>query len=206
VSADSPQPLSREIYRQPPAEVAPRLLGCLLCRRLGGELLAGRIVETEAYLPSGDLAAHQRRPRSAATASLFGEEGRAYVHRLRHHHLLDVVTRPAGVPLGTPGGAVLIRALEPLAGLATMAARRGTGEPRRLAAGPGRLCQALAIDLGFDGHDLTAPGELFIAGPDRPADFAVVACTRIGISGSAELALRFVAAGSAFLSAPPSRR
>ena len=202
----APPPLSRETYRAPAAEVAPRLLGCTLCRVLGGELLAGRIVETEAYLPSGDLAAHQRRPRSAATASLFGEAGRAYVHRLRHHHLLDVVTRPAGVPPGLPGGAVLIRALEPLAGLATMAANRRLADPRLLAAGPGRLCQALAIDLAFDGRDLAAPGELFIAGPEREQDFEILACPRIGITGSAELALRFVIAGSAFLSAPPPRR
>lgn len=201
-----PLPLPRDAYRAPAAEVAPRLLGCRLCRVLDGELLVGRIVETEAYLPSGDLAAHQRRPRSAATASLFGEEGRAYVHRMRQHSLLDVVTRPAGIPPGRPGGAVLIRACQPLAGVAAMAARRRTEDQRLLAAGPGRLCQAMAIDLSFDGRDLASPGELFIAGPDQDAGFEIVACPRIGITGSAELALRFVIAGSAFLSAPPPRR
>lgn len=207
-------PLPKSFYQDDPAAVARRLLGCLLCRRLGGELLAGRIVETEAYLPEGDLAAHQQRARSAATESLYGEAGTAYVHRLRHHHLLDVVTRKASErPVGgyrRPSGAVLIRAVEPLAGLAAMAARRGADDPLRLAAGPGRLCQAFAITRDFDGYDLTgaatAAPELFIASPEESAGFRIVACPRIGIRGSAELALRFLVDGSAFVSRRPSGR
>lgn len=205
-------PLARSFYQDEPAAVARRLLGCLLCRRLlGGELLLGRIVETEAYLPSGDLAAHQQRPRSAATASLYGEAGTAYVHRLRHHHLLDLVTREPGArprdgSFSEPGGAVLIRAVEPLAGLAAMAARRGTSDPLRLAAGPGRLGQAFALELGLDGRDLTdAASPLWIAASPEPPGFSIVAGPRIGIRGSAELALRFLAGGSPFVSRPARR-
>ncbi len=213
-------PLPSSFYQDAPEEVARRLLGCLLCRRLAGELLVGRIVETEAYLPSGDLAAHQQRGFGPATASLYGPAGRAYVHRLRHHHLLDVVTREPGEALAgadqaepgpryrEPGGAVLLRAAEPLAGIATMAARRATAELRLLAAGPGRLCQAFGIDRSCDGADLTGettPGALpplFVAAPPSPGGWRVGQGRRIGIRGSAELALRFLIDGSPFVSRP----
>lgn len=213
----TPAPLPSSFYQAAPADVAQRLLGCLLCRSIAGELLVGRIVETEAYLPSGDLAAHQRRGFGTATASLYGAAGIAYVHRLRHHHLLDVVTREpseakAGAGLGRryrdPGGAVLLRAAEPLAGIAAMAARRGTAELRLLAAGPGRLCQAFGIDRSFDGADLTgetahgALPALFLAAPPSPGDWSVGRGRRIGIRGSAELALRFLIEGSPFVSRP----
>lgn len=192
------EPLPRSFFAGEPAEVAPRLLGCLLCRRLGGELLAGRIVEVEAYLAAGDLASHQLRGKTAATRSLYGEPGTAYVHRNRQHHLVDLVTSPR-----EQAGAVLLRALEPLAGIEKMAENRGTSDLRRLASGPGNLCQALAITKELDGYDLTAAaGELFIAAPPEGPAFAIAAGRRIGISRSAELALRFVIVGSPFLSAP----
>lgn len=175
--------------------MAPRLLGCLLCRRLEGELLAGRIVEVEAYLAKGDLASHQQRGKTAATQSLYGEPGTAYVHRNRQHHLVDAVTGPRD-----EAGAVLLRALEPLAGIEKMVAHRGGADLRRLASGPGNLCLALAITRKLDGHDLTLGEELWIAAPPEPPAFGVGIGPRIGISRSTELALRFVIAGSPFLS------
>lgn len=195
LSSPTAAPLPRSFFAGDAAEVAPRLLGCLLCRRLDGELLSGRIVEVEAYLAKGDLASHQQRGKTAATQSLYGEPGTAYVHRNRQHHLIDAVTGPR-----EEAGAVLIRALEPLAGIEKMAANRGIADLRRLASGPGNLCLALAITKKLDGLDLTLGDELWIAGPPEPTDFSVAAGRRIGISSSKELALRFVIAGSPFLS------
>jgi DNA-3-methyladenine glycosylase len=192
-----PEPLPRSFFAGDPAEVAPRLLGCRLCRLLHGELLAGRIVEVEAYLAAGDLASHQQRGKTAATQSLYGEPGTAYVHRNRHHHLVDVVTGPH-----QEAGAVLLRALEPLEGIEKMAENRAATDFRRLTSGPGNLCRALAITRALDGHDLTTGGELWIAGPPETLAFAIAAGRRIGITSSTELALRFVIAGSPFLSAP----
>jgi DNA-3-methyladenine glycosylase len=191
------EPLPRSFFAGEPAEVAPRLLGCLLCRRLGGELLAGRIVEVEAYLAKGDLASHQLRGKTAATQSLYGEPGTAYVHRNRQHHLVDVVAGPCD-----EAGAVLLRALEPLAGIEKMSANRGTSDLRRLARGPGNICKALAISKALDGYDLTLGEELWIEAPAEAAEFTIAAGRRIGISRSAELALRFVIVGSRYLSAP----
>lgn len=190
-----PAALPRDFYRGDSPEVAPRLLGQLLCRRLGGEILTGKIVEVEAYLAKDDFAAHHQRPRSRATESLYAQPGTCYVYQLRQHYLVNVVTLT---------GAILFRALEPLQGIAAMAKNRGTDDVRKLAAGPGRLCQALGINRALDGDDLTTPeGELWLAASEEDPAFEVVACTRIGISKSTDFALRFVIAGSQYLSAPP---
>lgn len=189
------QPLPRDFYRGDPREVAPRLLGQRFCRRLGGEVLAGRIVEVEAYLSSGDFAAHHQRPRSKANESLYLEPGTCYVYQLRQHYLVNVVAVE---------GAILFRAIEPTLGVATMKKNRGTEDLRRLAAGPGRLCQALGITRDLDGYDFTLPGgELWLAAADPDPDFEIVASKRIGISKSTDFAFRYVIAGSPYLSAPP---
>ncbi len=145
-----PAAFPRDFYRGDPREVAPKLLGKLLCRRLGGEILAGGIVEVEAYLSSGDLAAHQQRGNTPVSRSLYGEPGTTYVYQLRQHYLVNVVTDPII-------GSILFRAIEPLHGIATMAKNRGITNILRLAAGPGRLCQALGITRALDGYDLTTP-------------------------------------------------
>ncbi len=133
--------LPRDFYRADPREVAPKLLGKRLCRRLGGEILAGKIVEVEAYLSAGDFAAHHQRPRSKATESLYGEPGTCYVYQLRQHFLVNVVA---------VDGAILFRAIEP-----TLRRRHHEEEPRHRGrssspAGPGRLCQALGISRALD--------------------------------------------------------
>jgi len=193
------RPLPRRFYDRAPECVARALLGRVLYREHGDALLAGRIVETEAYLAEGDPACHASRGRTRRNATMFGPPGVAYVYAIHSRWCLNAVTLAEGRP-----SAVLIRAVEPLAGQDAMAARRGTDRPRELARGPARLCEALAIDKRFDGWDLTRGAELWIGGARLPAvaDEHVAATPRIGISAATELPLRFVIAASPFISGP----
>ena len=179
-------PLPRRFYLRPARAVARDLLGCLVVSRRGRSLTAGRIVETEAYLGPEDAASHAAfRPGSHAL--FYGEGGFAYVYlNYGIHHCLNAVAGAAGRP-----GCVLIRALEPVAGLAMMARRRGVGaDSTRLASGPGNLTRALGITLRDNGADLT--GGLFtIEPPDRPRDFRIASGPRIGITRATDLRLRF---------------
>lgn len=153
-----------------------------------GRTCVGAIVETEAYDGPADLASHARFGRTSRTATMFGPAGRAYVYLVYGMHwLFNVVSGPGDVP-----GAVLVRALAPLAGLPVMAARRG--HPRdaadRLAAGPGRLTQALAVDGTLDGADLSRRGPLWLAAPPPDvarglAEAGIAVGPRIGVSYAA---------------------
>lgn len=150
---------NKDILSLGAAEAAPLLLGKLLCRRTEEGLTAGMIVETEAYCGAEDDAAHSfgGRP-TARTAAMFGPPGRAYVFRIYGMHCcFNVVTAPEGQPQ-----AVLIRALEPVEGLALMAERRGTSDPLQLCSGPGKLCRALDIGMAQYGLALDSE-ELFLA-------------------------------------------
>ena len=138
-------------YERDPRIVAPALLGSLLVH---GET-AGRIVETEAYLASGDPAAHAFKGRTPRTEVLFGLPGRAYVYRTRQHCCLNVAVQEVGVP-----GCVLIRALVPVAGVELMRERRGGVADALIANGPAKLCQALAVDMRHYGADLCAEEDL----------------------------------------------
>ena len=161
--------------------------------------VGGPIVETEAY-DATDPASHSFRGRTVRNAAMFGPVGRAYVYRSYGiHWCFNTVCGDHG-----SGSAVLIRAIEPKTGLEQMAMRRGImrrgmAEPRRLCAGPGRLCQALAIDGGMDGLSLDRPPFEFI---DRAKNVDVVSGPRIGIRRGADTPWRFGMAGSAFLSRP----
>jgi DNA-3-methyladenine glycosylase len=178
------EPVRAETLAGPAPEVAQGLLGLVVVRASDDGVTAGRIVEVEAYHGPGDLASHARAGRTARTSTMFGPPGRAYVYLVYGmHSCLNVVTDPEG-----DAGAVLIRALEPVHGIAAMRRRRGrAAEPDvRLAAGPARLCQALAIDRTLDGHDLTVRGALWLADPGT-ADMqaarepGIIAGPRVGV-------------------------
>ncbi len=196
--------LPRRFYERPAPRVARELLGCILVSRLGGTITAGRIVETEAYLGPEDGASHAAfRPSSRWL--FYGPGGIAYVFQAYGlHACLNAIAGPTGAP-----GCVLIRALEPLAGVALMARRRGHGlppapTPRGLAgltSGPARLTQALGITLRDNGCDLRR-GRLTIHAPEAPGRLSVGTGPRIGITRSASLPLRFWVRGSPCVSAP----
>ncbi|GIX47441.1 MAG: putative 3-methyladenine DNA glycosylase [Candidatus Tectimicrobiota bacterium] len=188
-------------YQRRPEHVARELLGKLLLRQVEGQLLVGRIVETEAYLATGDPASHAFGGRTRRNAAMFGPAGRAYVYALHRCHCLNVVTEAEGVP-----SAVLIRAVEPLAGLELMQQRRGTARQRDLARGPGRLCQAFAIDRRLDHWDLTRGEGLWLAADATPPPTDVVATPRVGVTAARELPLRFCLRASPFVSPGPRRR
>ena len=163
---------------------------------------AGIIVETEAYLGDGDdLAAHTARGVTRRTQVIFGPPGHAYVYLIYGmYECLNLVAEPAGQP-----GCVLIRALQPIAGLELMQARRG--HPRQLkslANGPGKLTVALGITRAENGADVTR-GSLVVREPAAPGETAVTVTPRIGITRSVDLPLRFLLAGNAFVSTSDTR-
>lgn len=184
------RPVPRSSLEGDAPRVAPRLLGLLLVT----DDVVGRIVEVEAYRQD-DPASHTHRGRTDANATMFGPAGHLYVY-LSHglHHCANVVVGRSG-----EGAAVLVRAVEVVAGRATALTRReGRGErdPRLLAGGPGRLGQALALTRAHDGHDLLADGP----GPRLRDDGHVVdhvaAGPRVGVRLAADLPWRFWATGS----------
>lgn len=188
--AGLPPPLPRAFYRRPAPQVARALLGCVLASRRAGVLTAGRIVETEAYLGPEDAASHVAfRP---ASRSLFdGDGGTAYVFiAYGMHACLNAITGRVGEP-----GCVLIRALDPLCGRATMARRRGLpADSPRLASGPGNLTRALAVRLGDSGADLTA-GPLTIHRDPASRAGRIAVGPRVGLSRAVDRPLRFRIAG-----------
>jgi DNA-3-methyladenine glycosylase len=187
------RPLPRDFYSRPVLEAARDLIGCTVTH---GET-SGVIVETEAYHES-EPACHAFAGLTPRTATLFGSPGRAYVYfSYGVHSLLNAVCEPEGV-----GAAVLIRALEPLDGLALMRSRRGLERVEDLCSGPGKLTQALGIGLDLNGTDLLT-GPIRIGPP--PADWRDaehVAGVRIGITKAPELPWRFCAVGSRSVSRP----
>ena len=180
-------------YDRPVLEVARDLIGCVVTH---GDC-SGVIVETEAYHDS-EPASHAFVGLTARTATLFGPPGLAYVYRSYGvHALLNAVCEPEGV-----GAAVLIRALEPLDGVAIMQRRRGRERLRELCSGPGKLTQALAIELSHNGCDLARGPVVISPRPSIWRDPQIDICRRIGITKAVELPWRFLAAGSCFVSAP----
>jgi DNA-3-methyladenine glycosylase len=188
-------PLPRAFYQRPARLVARELLGCVLVCRRGRAVTAGRIVETEAYLGPEDAASHAAfRPGSHAL--FYGDGGHAYVFvNYGVHYCLNAITGRRG-----SAGCVLLRALEPVHGLPTMARRRGVaaGSPR-LASGPGNLTRALGVTLRDNGADLTA-GPLTIERGQRPRAPHIATGPRIGITRATALALRFWIRTSPFVS------
>jgi DNA-3-methyladenine glycosylase len=200
---DARVPLPRAFFARPVLEVAPDLLGCVLL--FGG--VGGRLVEVEAYR-SDDSASHSYRGRTARNAVMFGPPGHLYVYfTMGRHFCCNVVCQPRG-----EGAAVLLRALEPLEGVALMEERRGTADRRALCSGPAKLTQALGIAREQDGLALGKGGLTILSRPgltghevEDPAVWLrgappIVATPRIGISSAKDKPWRFVDAGSPFLS------
>ncbi len=192
--------LPQTFYEQDTITVAKRLLGCYLVHLEGEETTLGRIVETEAYLVH-DPAAHSYVGKTKRNAVLFGPVGHAYVYFIYGmHYCVNVVTGREGA-----GEAVLIRALEPLQGIALMRQRRGTEKLTRLCNGPARLTEALAITLAFNGSPLfDGPLQIWSADglPSSPliGNADIVQTTRIGIVKAKELPLRFYLKGNRYIS------
>jgi DNA-3-methyladenine glycosylase len=189
--------LSRRALPIGTVALARFLVGQLLVRRLDGRRLSGRIVETEAY-PPGDPTGYFRPGLTTANAPLFGVRGTTYVRLVYGANwTLNLAAEAEGV-----GAGVLIRALEPLEGIAYMRARRPGVADRDLARGPGKLCKALAIGPDLSGIDVCAGRRLWLERGDRRSPDIHV-CTRIGLSIDMHRRLRFVERGSRFVSVAP---
>jgi DNA-3-methyladenine glycosylase len=183
-------------FRRPTEVVAAELIGKVVVSTVGGLLTAGRIVETEAYLGYDDPASHgYRHRRNARNAALFGPPGIWYVYlSYGMHWCANLVCQRAGL-----ASAVLLRALEPLDGLAVMRERRGELPDRQLCSGPGRLCRALGISRDLDGSAM-ADGPVMVLRGDPVTAGAISATPRIGITKAADWPLRFHLAGSPWTS------
>ena len=188
--------LSADFYARDVTTVARELIGAEMCRRSRDGLTVGRIVETEAYLSKGDSAAHSFSGINRKNASMFGPPGHAYVYTIHARQCVNVVTEKQGV-----GSAVLIRAVEPIAGLTLMEQRRRTVKPRDLCRGPARLCEAFDIGRAFDGWSLVSGRRLWLIEADGD-NTSVLSSVRIGVTSAEDLRLRFFEADNPFVSGP----
>lgn len=198
--------LKRSFFEAPPEHVAPRLLGKILALRTRSGWLTGRIVEVEAYLgphnATPDPAAHSHRGPTPRNEVLFGPPGHAYVYFIYgRYYCMNFSCEEEGL-----GGGILLRALEPLAGIEQMARRRGLppdAAPCNLTGGPGRLCQALGITrAAHDGLDLLDPHSPLQVRDDGFRVTRVLVSRRIGIQHAVELPLRFSLPGHECVSGP----
>jgi DNA-3-methyladenine glycosylase len=204
--------LKADFFNRDPRRVARALLGKLLIRKTPSGILAGRIVETEAYLGQGDAAAHTAAGRTARNSVLFGPPGHAYVYFIYgNYYCLNVSCLPDGVP-----GGVLFRALEPVAGIKQMAEARGVEVPdgtaketgpgnisllKKISSGPGRMSEALEITRRRDnGKSLVSARSDLQMVDDGYRVRRVTVTPRIGIVKSAEQPLRYLLAGNPFAS------
>jgi len=186
--------LGRAFYNRDPRQVAVDLLGCVLVHETPEGVASGLIVETEAYLCTDDPACHAYRYPEMRKRTIFGGPGLAYVYlAYGMHSLINANCEAEG-----KGSAVLIRSLGPLEGHDLMVERRGKPD---LCTGPGKLTQALGIELYQDGHDLTRE-PLTIRWSDLP-EGEVISTTRIGISRGTELPYRYLILDNANVSVPP---
>ncbi|MDA7980290.1 MAG: DNA-3-methyladenine glycosylase [Pirellulales bacterium] len=199
-------PLPRDFYDRDVRQVAREMLGKLLVRRSRDGITVGRIVETEAYLPEGDSACHAVAGPNRKTAAIFGLPGTGYVYVIHARHCFNAVADASGV-----GCAALIRAVEPVRGVALMQKRRQRVELLDLARGPARLCEAFAIDRTFNGWDLTIGRSLFLAddegngGPNYELGVQV-STPRIGVTSAKDLPLRYIFADNQYVSGPKHLR
>ena len=189
--------LPHSFYEQKTIDVAKQLLGKYLVRKHPEGKTIGRIVETEAYIGPQDLACHASRGRTARTEVMFGPAGHAYVYFIYgFYNMLNLVTEATNYP-----AAVLIRAVEPADGIELMKTRRQNGSLRNLASGPGKLCQAFAVDRTLNGADLSG-NVLYVEDRSEPAA-KIRATPRIGVDYAGKWKskpYRFLIRGSEFVS------
>lgn len=205
VRRDTELPLPRIFYARDAVTVARDLLGKVLVRQEAAHTLTARIVEVEAYLGEQDFAAHSAVGPTSRNNVLFGPPGHAYVYFIYgNHYCLNISCEPEG-----RAGSVLIRALEPLTGIETMAKARGVQvakssdvrELKKLTSGPGRLAEAFGITRPRDnGADVTDKKSGLWVAKDSFKVGRIAATARIGITKSTDLPLRFVIAGNPFVS------
>jgi DNA-3-methyladenine glycosylase len=184
------------ILAQPAIEAAPQLLGCILQRKINGQTISLKIVETEAY-HQDDPASHTYRGLTKRTAPMFEAGGRLYIYfTYGMHYCVNIVTGSKGT-----GEAVLIRAAEPVSGIATMKALRDQNDLRKLANGPGKLAQALGItDTKLSGERLSPYTINLLKTAAQIEQSSIISRPRIGISRAKDLPYRFYISGNEFVS------
>ncbi|HUS60295.1 MAG TPA: DNA-3-methyladenine glycosylase [Nevskiaceae bacterium] len=189
--------LDRSFFDRKTKEVAKNLLGKILVRRIEDKIIAGKIVEVEAYIGEHDPAAHASAGCTERTKVLYGEPGHAYVFKIRGYHCLNTVAEKVGNP-----GCVLIRAIEPLMGIEEMGKFRGPHIKRDidLTNGPGKLCQAFDIDLNLYGADLTSDDSPLLICEGSNEELEIETTKRIGITKAADWELRYTIKDNRFIS------
>lgn len=196
------QKLKRSFYARDTNIVAKEMLGKLLVRHSKQNMLIGRITEVESYRGRDDLACHASKGRTPRCEVMFGAAGHAYVYLIYGmYNCLNIVTEDADFP-----AAVLIRALEPIAGLDTMHALRKTEKLKNLTTGPGKLTQALAITRELNNEDTVQSDKIFLTDDNFPvSNNNIVTTTRVGVEYAGKDALlpwRYYLKGSEFISRP----
>lgn len=193
--------IGRDFYMRDALSLAPDLLGTILVHVTEEGITRGRIVETEAYMGTKDPASHSYKGNTHRTAVMFGPGGYAYLYLIYGIHCcMNVVANQPGIP-----EAVLIRAIEPLDGIALMERRRNTTNLYNLTSGPGKLCQAMGLGKENYGADLLGDTLFLEYGDSTP--FSIVTAPRVNVDYAGEAALypwRFCVADSPFLSLPPN--
>lgn len=188
--------LSRDFYERDPKVVAAELIGKHVVRRTLQGVCSGIIVETEAYLATGDPASHSYRGKTRKNATMFGRAGLLYVYPIHGRYCLNAVTETCGV-----ASAVLIRAVQPVLGIELMQLRRQS-PLIDLTRGPARLCEAFAVDRQLDGWDLTRGRRIWIESAPLERTIEIQITSRIGVTSAHDFQLRFIASNCEFVSGP----
>jgi len=187
--------LKRSFYARDPALVAKGLLGDIVVRKIGSDILSGKIVETEAYYGREDPASRAYRGRKNYNDVMFGEPGRAFIYMVHSWWLLNIVAhRKGGI------GAVLIRALEPNEGIELMKRNRGQNDVLNLTSGPGKLTRALIVTKELNGIDITGVSSRLTVIKGKQKDFEIGSSHRIGVTEDLPQELRFFIKKNGFLS------
>ena len=196
--------LDSQFYGEHIHKLARNMLGTAIVSKCRRATLAGVIVEVEAYLSANDEASHSARGKTMSNSSMFKDPGTLYVYPIHSRHCLNVVCDENGL-----GAAVLVRAIEPIAGFEQMFRNRGINAPgrvdlnnkRMLGQGPGRLCESLGIDRRHDGLDLMKDGRVWLAPmSELERKWKLRTSPRIGISKAKELKYRYFIDGNQFVS------